>query len=175
MERLLFRGGKADPGVLEMPGYGTATKAAGTARTAHFQAGGIHGIVEARRAMRETDNDLRDQTENPAAGTPPAATGQRKAVYLVISVVLSLGGVGGFLYLFIRDFNVYWLILSPIILAIYQFPAVYFYWLYKRSGAKRPADNLSGSGLAAGEDGGDGPAGTAAGEPNRGGPGPDPR
>ncbi len=83
--------------------------------------------------MNETDKNL-----GPEVGPPPAAPEEvppqrkRNPVFLALAAVLSLGGVGGFLYLFIRDFNVYWLILSPIILALYQIPAVFVYWLYKR-------------------------------------------
>lgn len=54
-------------------------------------------------------------------------------VYLALSLVLCLAGIGGFVFLFVRDFNIYWLILSPVIIALYQFPAVYFFWLYKRA------------------------------------------
>jgi hypothetical protein len=34
--------------------------------------------------------------------------------------------------------NVYWFILSPLILAVYQMPAVVLFWLWKR-GKKRAA------------------------------------
>ena len=30
------------------------------------------------------------------------------------------------------SFNIYWLILSPIIIAFYEVPAVLLYWLYKK-------------------------------------------
>jgi hypothetical protein len=51
---------------------------------------------------------------------------------LVLAVILSLAGVGGFLFLFLRDFNVYWVILAPVILAVYQLPAAFVLWLRKR-------------------------------------------
>jgi hypothetical protein len=51
---------------------------------------------------------------------------------LAIAVILSLLGVSAFVFLFARDFNIYWLILSPVIFSIYQFPAVLVFWLYKR-------------------------------------------
>jgi hypothetical protein len=51
---------------------------------------------------------------------------------LVLAVMLSLAGVGAFLFLFLRDFNVYWVILGPVILAIYQIPAAFVLWLRKR-------------------------------------------
>lgn len=59
------------------------------------------------------------------------------AFYLGLSLVLCLAGIAGFILLFGRDFNVYWLILSPVILALYQFPAVYVFWLYKRARVRR--------------------------------------
>ena len=54
-------------------------------------------------------------------------------VWLVISIIAFVGGLAAFFFLFILDFNIYWLILSPVILAIYQSPAAYFYWLYKKT------------------------------------------
>jgi Ca2+/Na+ antiporter len=54
-------------------------------------------------------------------------------VWLVISIIAFLGGLAAFFFLFILDFNIYWLILSPVILAIYQIPAAYFFWLYRKA------------------------------------------
>ena len=54
-------------------------------------------------------------------------------VWLVIAIVALVGGLAAFFFLFILDFNIYWLILAPVILAIYQIPAAYFFWLYKRT------------------------------------------
>ena len=51
---------------------------------------------------------------------------------LVGSIVFAIGGFVGFIILFIPDFNMYWLILSPIILAFYEAPAVLLYRLYKK-------------------------------------------
>lgn len=51
---------------------------------------------------------------------------------LTASVLASLSGVALFVFLFVLDFNIYWLILSPVIFAIYQGPAVYLYWLWKK-------------------------------------------
>jgi len=61
---------------------------------------------------------------------------------LFASILLSLIGIGAFLWLFVREFNIYWLILSPVIIALYQFPAVFVFRLYKRrlAGAKKAAD-----------------------------------
>jgi hypothetical protein len=54
-------------------------------------------------------------------------------VWLVIAILAFVGGLAAFFFLFILDFNIYWLILAPVILAIYQSPAAYFFWLYKKS------------------------------------------
>jgi hypothetical protein len=61
-------------------------------------------------------------------------------VLLVLAVILSLAGVGGFFFLFVRDLNVYWLILAPVILAFYQIPAVFVLWLRKRRRRGRGGD-----------------------------------
>jgi hypothetical protein len=57
---------------------------------------------------------------------------------LIASIVLSLAGLGGFVLLFARNFNVYWLILSPVIITLYQLPAVYAFWLYRKRTRKTP-------------------------------------
>jgi hypothetical protein len=65
---------------------------------------------------------------------------------LAASIVLSLAGIGAFLWIFGRDFNIYWLILSPVIIVLYELPAVYVFWHYKKRLARakrtedRPAD-----------------------------------
>ena len=51
---------------------------------------------------------------------------------LLASLLASLFGIAAFLFLFLPDFNIYWLILSPIILAFYQTPAVLLFKLYKK-------------------------------------------
>jgi Ca2+/Na+ antiporter len=85
-----------------------------------------------------------------------------RAAYLAAALVLSLAGVAGFIYLFALDFNVYWLILSPIIVALYQLPAVFVFWLYKRRTRAEEDDPGSGSPPTCGgeerEGGNDGPA-----------------
>jgi hypothetical protein len=53
-------------------------------------------------------------------------------LWLAGVIILSLGGLAGFILLFARDMNVFWLILSPMILALYQAPAVYLFYLYKK-------------------------------------------
>jgi hypothetical protein len=51
---------------------------------------------------------------------------------LVGSILASIGGVSAFLFLFLRDFNVFTLIVAPVILACYQAPAALLFWLYRR-------------------------------------------
>jgi predicted membrane protein len=59
------------------------------------------------------------------------------SLWLASSILLSLGGIAAFIYLFVLDFNIYWLILSPVILAVYQIPAAYVLWLWKKRKAKK--------------------------------------
>jgi len=68
----------------------------------------------------------------PDAEAGPGRTG-KSTVLLATAVLLSIGGLVAFVYLFVLDFNLYWLILSPVILALYQLPAAFFYWLHKRA------------------------------------------
>ena len=51
---------------------------------------------------------------------------------LIASILASLAGILFFIVLFLPDFNIFWLILSPIIIAFYQVPAVYIFWLWKK-------------------------------------------
>jgi hypothetical protein len=51
---------------------------------------------------------------------------------LAASILASLGGIVLFIVLFIPDLNIFWIILSPVILVIYQLPAVLFFRLWKR-------------------------------------------
>ena len=67
------------------------------------------------------------------------------------AIALALGGIAGFIYLFVLNLNIYWLILSPVIFAVYELPAAYVYWLYRRKKAIRtapgkpsPPDEISG-------------------------------
>jgi phosphotransferase system glucose/maltose/N-acetylglucosamine-specific IIC component len=55
----------------------------------------------------------------------------------VLAVLFSLGGIVGFYLLFLRDLNVYWLIVAPVIFAVYQIPAAVVWWLWKK---KRKAE-----------------------------------
>jgi Na+/proline symporter len=54
------------------------------------------------------------------------------------AVLFALAGLAAFVLLFVRKMNIYWFILSPLILAIYQMPSVVLFWLWKR-GKKRAA------------------------------------
>ncbi|RLE07351.1 MAG: hypothetical protein DRJ06_06080 [Candidatus Aminicenantes bacterium] len=54
------------------------------------------------------------------------------SVFLGLSVIFSALGVIFFVLLFLPHFNIYWFILSPVILTIYQLPAVCFFWLAKK-------------------------------------------
>jgi membrane protein YdbS with pleckstrin-like domain len=65
---------------------------------------------------------------------------------LTAAILLSAGGIAGFALLFVRDMNVFWVILSPIIFAMYQIPAVFFFHLWKKSRRKVSKDNLDGNG-----------------------------
>jgi hypothetical protein len=86
----------------------------------------------------------------PDAEAAPKRTA-KSALFLGVSVLLSFLGLAGFIYLFALDFNVYWLFLAPVIIALYQIPAAFFFWLYKK---KRAASGPAGK--AAGENPGPG-------------------
>ena len=61
-------------------------------------------------------------------------------LYLAAAIVLGLAGIGGFILLFAKDYNIYWLILSPVIITLYELPAVYAFRLYRKrraAGAER--------------------------------------
>ena len=66
---------------------------------------------------------------------PDAAAG----LLLAAAVLLSLAGIGGFIIIFARDFTIYWLILAPVIITLYQLPAFYVFWLYRRRRRRRKA------------------------------------
>ncbi len=53
-------------------------------------------------------------------------------LWLTACVLLSLCGIAAFIFLFVPIMNVFWFILSPIVLAMYQVPAVYLYWRWKK-------------------------------------------
>ena len=53
-------------------------------------------------------------------------------LWLAGALFLALGGLAGFILIFVRHMNVYWFILSPIILAVYEIPAVVVYGAWKK-------------------------------------------
>ena len=55
---------------------------------------------------------------------------------LCASILACIGGIVLFIVLFVPDFNIYWLILSPVILALYQAPAAYLFRLYRKTKRK---------------------------------------
>lgn len=55
---------------------------------------------------------------------------------LIGSILTSLGGFAGFIVLFVPDFNIFRLILAPVIIACYQIPAVLLFGLYKKNKQK---------------------------------------
>jgi len=55
---------------------------------------------------------------------------------LIASISASLVGILAFVYLFVLDFNIYWFIFWPMIFALYQAPAVYLFWLWKKQKRK---------------------------------------
>lgn len=62
----------------------------------------------------------------------PRAKKIYSVLWLAACVLLSLLGFAVFIFLFVPIINVFWFILSPIILATYQIPAVYLYWRWKK-------------------------------------------
>lgn len=57
----------------------------------------------------------------------------RSLALLVLSILASLGGIVGFILLFRRNFNVYGVVVAPVILAFYQLPAAWFFKLHKKA------------------------------------------
>lgn len=53
-------------------------------------------------------------------------------LFLILSIIFSVSGIIFFMVLFLPNFNIYWFILSPVIITIYQLPAVCLFWLYKK-------------------------------------------
>ncbi|MFQ6108311.1 MAG: hypothetical protein ACE5L7_02015 [Candidatus Aminicenantales bacterium] len=59
-------------------------------------------------------------------------------LWLSASILTLAAGLGAFVFLFILDLNLYWLILSPVILAIYMSPAAFFFWLFRKTRKQTP-------------------------------------
>jgi Na+/H+ antiporter NhaD/arsenite permease-like protein len=53
-------------------------------------------------------------------------------LWITGSVVFSIAGFVAFFLLFFPDFNVYILIISPVVLVMYQAPAVLLFYFYKK-------------------------------------------
>lgn len=51
---------------------------------------------------------------------------------LAASIIAAIGGIAAFIILFIPDYNIYWFMLTPIILAFYVAPAAFLFRLYRR-------------------------------------------
>jgi len=66
---------------------------------------------------------------SPRDADPPS---RFLVLWLILASLLSLGGVAAFVLLFVRDMTVYWFILSPLIIIVYQFPAFVVFRIWKR-------------------------------------------
>jgi len=66
-------------------------------------------------------------------------------LWLIAAVLASIAGWALFIVLFVPDFNIYWLILSPIIIAFYQAPAVFLFgaWRERKRRAAETGDDDS--------------------------------
>ncbi len=64
-------------------------------------------------------------------------------LWITGSIVFSIGGFVAFFLLFIPDFNMYWLIIAPVILVMYQAPAVLLFYVYKKRKKKIEENNSS--------------------------------
>ena len=64
-------------------------------------------------------------------GRVPARLRLKVRLLLAASIILSAAGFAAFYLLVRRGFNVDWLILSSVILPLYQAPAVFFFRLYR--------------------------------------------
>lgn len=66
-------------------------------------------------------------------------------LWITGSVVFSIAGFVAFFLLFFPDFNVYILIISPVILVMYQAPAVLLIYFYKKRKKKIEEQSSEGS------------------------------
>jgi UDP-N-acetylmuramyl pentapeptide phosphotransferase/UDP-N-acetylglucosamine-1-phosphate transferase len=83
----------------------------------------------------------------------------RDAVCVGTAILFSLGGIAGFILIFARHMNVFLFILSPIILAVYQIPAVVIVALWKKRKKREaekdaPEENENNAQRPPGESGG---------------------
>lgn len=51
---------------------------------------------------------------------------------LAASIIAAAAGIAAFIFLFLPDYNIYWLMLTPIILAFYIAPAAFLFRKYRR-------------------------------------------
>ena len=63
---------------------------------------------------------------------------------LTASILAAVAGITAFILLFIPDYNIYWFMLTPIILAFYIAPAAFLFRKYRRK-MKEISDQGSGS------------------------------
>lgn len=65
-------------------------------------------------------------------------------LWLAGAAALSLGGIAGFVFLFARDMNVFLFIVSPMIFAVYQIPAVavFYFWKKRKRRAQRVQEEI---------------------------------
>jgi len=53
-------------------------------------------------------------------------------IWLGAAIAFSIGGLAFFVLLFGRQINVFWIVVLPIIFAVYQIPAAVVFWLWRR-------------------------------------------
>jgi hypothetical protein len=67
------------------------------------------------------------------------------AIWLGTAIAFSIGGLAFFVLLFGRQINVFWIIVLPIIFAVYQIPAAVVLWLWRRKyRSSRPGPSEEG-------------------------------
>jgi hypothetical protein len=82
--------------------------------------------------MDHDPNGVRRPAPRPHTNPDASPESRLLFLWLVLASLLSLGGVLGFILLFVRDMTVYWFILSPLIIIVYQFPAFVVFRIWKR-------------------------------------------
>jgi hypothetical protein len=93
--------------------------------------------VLAQGGHRDMENDMTSHTELQSPAAPAAGAKSRFLfIWLVLASLLSLAGVVAFILLFVRDMTIYWWILSPLIIIVYQFPAFVVFRIWKRKQRK---------------------------------------
>ena len=82
----------------------------------------------------------------------PTPNKSKPIFFFALSILLALGGVAGFAFLLAGDHGLYMLILAPVILAVYEIPAAFFFRLYKRSLPDREEEEDGSAGAGPGPD-----------------------